>query len=184
MSTPQSTNQRSPGKTQIAGRLAPLGSTIFIEMSRLALEKGAINLGQGFPDFDGPDFVKEAAIGAIRAGHGQYARMFGIPELNRAIADFFAIETGLSVDTDREITVTSGCTEALAATFLGLVDPGQEVILFEPYYDSYRACLGMAGAKPRFVTLRPPDFAVDPAAVGVRTPHEGHRCQHAAQPHG
>jgi aspartate/methionine/tyrosine aminotransferase len=167
---------------QVAHRLAALGSTIFTEMSRLALEHDAINLGQGFPDFDGPEFVKEAAVTAIREGHGQYARMFGIPDLNRAIADRFCADSGRRLDPDAEVTVSSGCTEALAASFLGLVEPGQEVVVFEPYYDSYRACLAMAGAVPRFVTLRPPDFAVDPAeleaafgpctrAVLVNTPH-------------
>jgi aspartate/methionine/tyrosine aminotransferase len=182
MSTTQTPGETALGGPQTAARLAPFGSTIFIEMSRLAAEKGAINLGQGFPNFDGPDFVKDAAIEAIRAGHGQYARMFGIPELNRAIADFFADETGITLDPDREVTVTSGCTEALVASFLGLVNPGQEVILFEPYYDSYRACVAMAGAEPRFVTLRAPDFAVDPdelraafsprtRAILVNTPH-------------
>ncbi len=134
-------------------------------MSRLAKDAGAINLGQGFPDFDGPDFVKDAAIEAIRAGHGQYARSFGIGELNRQIAQVFAGDTGLRLDPDAEVTVTSGCTEALAASFLGLVNPGDEVILFEPYYDSYRACVAMSGAVPRFVTLRPPDFAVDADAL-------------------
>ena len=171
----------APG-TEVAARLAQFGSTIFTEMSRLAAAHGAINLGQGFPNFDGPDFVKAAAIEAIRAGHGQYARMFGVPQLNRVIADRFRAETGIPVDPDREVTVTSGCTEALAASFLGLVEPGQEVILFEPYYDSYRACVAMAGAEPRFVTLRPPEFAVDPKelraafsprtrAILVNTPH-------------
>ncbi len=159
--------------TQVASRLAPFGSTIFTEMSRLAQKTGAINLGQGFPNFDGPDFVKEAAIEAIRAGHGQYARMFGVPELNRTIARRFEADTGLAVDPDGEVTVTSGCTEALASSFLGLVEPGREVVLFEPYFDSYPACVAMAGAVPRFVTLRPPDFAVDPrelaAAVTPRT---------------
>ncbi len=166
----------------VAERLAPFGSTIFTEISRLAAERGAINLGQGFPNFDGPDFVKEAAIEAIRAGHGQYARMFGIPELNRAVAEVFTAGTGLDVDPEREVTITSGCTEALAASFLGLVGPGEEVILFEPYYDSYRACAAMAGAVPRFVTLRAPSFRIDPRplraafsprtrAIVVNTPH-------------
>ncbi len=151
--------------SQVASRLATFGSTIFTEISLMAAKHGAVNLGQGFPNFDGPSFVKNAAIAAIRAGHGQYARMFGVPELNRAIAGRFAADTGLSPDADAEVTVTSGCTEALAATFLGLIEPSDEVILFEPYYDSYRACVAMAGAVPRFVTLRPPDFAVDPAAL-------------------
>ena len=149
-----------PG-TQIARSLAPFGETIFTEMSRLAAKHNAVNLGQGFPNFDGPDFIKQAAIDAMNAGHGQYARMFGIPELNRAIAERFHTDTGLKVDPESEVTVTSGCTEAIAATLLGLVNPGDEVILLEPYYDSYRACVAMAGAVPRFVTLRPPDFAID-----------------------
>jgi len=151
-------------------------------MSRLAAKHDAVNLGQGFPNFDGPEFVKRAAIDAINAGHDQYARMFGIPQLNRAIADRFTGDTGLAIDSETQVTVTSGCTEAIAATLLGLVNPGDEVILFEPYYDSYRACVAMAGASAKFVTLRPPDFAVDEEqlrrafssktrAVLVNTPH-------------
>ncbi|MHC5001974.1 MAG: aminotransferase class I/II-fold pyridoxal phosphate-dependent enzyme, partial [Planctomycetota bacterium] len=95
----------------------------------------------------------------------QYARMFGVPPLNLAIASRFEADSGVSVDPDAEITVTAGCTEALVATFLGLVDPGDEVVVFEPFYDSYPACLAMAGAVPRYVTLRPPDFAVDERAL-------------------
>ncbi|MCH8164736.1 MAG: aminotransferase class I/II-fold pyridoxal phosphate-dependent enzyme [Planctomycetes bacterium] len=182
MSTHQPPNIAAVGGGQVAARLAPFGSTIFTEISRLAEEHGAVNLGQGFPNFDGPGFVKDAAIEAIRAGHGQYARMFGIPQLNRAIADRFAADTGMTIRPDEEVTVTSGCTEALAATFLGLVNPGDEVVVFEPYYDSFPACLAMAGAEPRFVTLRPPDFEIDSEAlraafssatraVLVNTPH-------------
>src|SRR5688572_2306449 len=134
-------------RTQIAAALAPFGETIFTEMSRLAAKHSAVNLGQGFPNFDGPKFVKQAAIDAINAGQSQYARMFGLAELNRAIAERFAADTGRTVDAEGEVTVTSGCTEAIAAALLGLVNPGDEVILIEPYYDSYRACLAMAGAK-------------------------------------
>jgi L-glutamine---4-(methylsulfanyl)-2-oxobutanoate aminotransferase len=148
-------------RVQIARSLVPFGETIFTEISRLAAKHNAVNLGQGFPNFDGADFIKQAAIEAIKAGHGQYARMFGIPELNRAIAERFHADTGLQVDPDTEVTVTSGCTEAIAATLLGLVNPGDEVILIEPYYDSYRASVAMTGAAPKFVTLRPPDFALD-----------------------
>lgn len=171
----------------IATRLAPYSSTIFTEISRLALQHGAVNLGQGFPNFDGPEFVKEAAIKAIREGHSQYARSFGVPELNQAIAANFDASSGRSpdapaIDPDREVTVTSGCTEALAAVFLGLINPGDEVIVFEPFYDSYRACLAMAGATPRFLTLKPPDFAIDEntlreaftgktRAILINTPH-------------
>ena len=177
MSQPSTAAVRS-----VADRLSAFGSTIFTEISRLAIEHDAINLGQGFPNFDGPDFVKQAAVDAIQNGHGQYARMFGIAELNRAIADRFNADAELTVDPDTEVTVTSGCTEALLATFLGLVNPGEEVILFEPYYDSYRACVAMAGAVPKFVTLRPPDFAVNESelrkafspktrTILVNTPH-------------
>jgi aspartate/methionine/tyrosine aminotransferase len=151
---------RAVPQLQIARSLAPFGETIFTEISRLAMQHHAVNLGQGFPNFDGPEFVKQAAIDAINAGHGQYARMFGIPDLNRAIADRFMAATGIRVDSECDVTVTSGCTEAIAASLFGLVNPGDEVILFEPYYDSYRAAVAMAGAVARFVTLRPPDFAV------------------------
>jgi len=166
----------------VAARLQPFGTTIFAEMTALAREHGAVNLSQGNPDFDGPEHVKEAARAAVRDGHNQYARMFGEPVLNEAIAEWFGRGSRLAVDPDREITVTSGCTEAIAATMLGLVNPGDEVILFEPYYDSYPACVALAGGTPRFVPLRPPDWAFDPEelraaftertrAVIVNTPH-------------
>jgi aspartate/methionine/tyrosine aminotransferase len=167
---------------QTADRLAPFGETIFAEITALAVKHDALNLGQGFPNFDGPDFVKAAAVAALDAGENQYARSSGIPPLTAAIADWFAASSGLAVDPEAEVTVTSGCTEAIPSTLLGLVNPGDEVIVFEPYYDSYRACISMAGATPRFVTLRPPDFAFDPddlraaftgrtRAVIVNTPH-------------
>lgn len=166
----------------IATRLAPFGQTIFTEISLLAQRHGAVNLGQGFPNFDGPEFVKRAAIEAIDAGHGQYARMFGVPALNDAIAKRFEADTGIAIDPSAHITVTSGCTEAIAAALIGLINPGDEVVLFEPYYDSYPACLAMAGATPRFVTLRPPTFDVveqelrkafsaKTRAVLINTPH-------------
>lgn len=166
----------------IAQRLAPFGTSVFTEITRLAVEHQAVNLGQGFPDFDGPDFVKQAAIDAMHAGHGQYARSFGVVDLNQAIAKRFNEVSGLQVDPTAHVTVTSGCTEAIAATMLGLVNPGDEVILFEPYYDSYRACVSMAGAVPKFITLRAPDFALDEKqlaaaftsktrAILVNTPH-------------
>jgi len=100
----------------VAQRLAPFGSTIFTQISRLAIEHDAINLGQGFPNFDGPEFIKKAAIDAIINGHNQYARMFGIPQLNQTIADRFKSDAGLTIDPDEEVTVTSGCTEALIAS--------------------------------------------------------------------
>lgn len=166
----------------IATRVSTFGETIFTEFSRLAVKHNAVNLGQGFPNFDGPKFVVDAAAAAMAAGHNQYARMFGLPILNQAIAARFGADSGLRIDPETEVTITSGCTEALAATFLGLVNPGDEVILFEPYYDSYRACVAFAGAAPRFVALRPPDFAFDDdelrraftrktRAILINTPH-------------
>ncbi|RMD66145.1 MAG: aminotransferase class I/II-fold pyridoxal phosphate-dependent enzyme, partial [Planctomycetota bacterium] len=160
----------------VAQRLAPFGTTVFARISAQAAARGAVNLGQGFPDFDGPDFVKEAAKRAVDEGCNQYCPIQGVPELRRAIAAFFATggpQQRLELDADEEITVTPGCTGAIAAATLGLVNPGEEVVLFEPYYDSYRACCAMAGATPRFVTLHGPDFTFDPdelrAAVTPRT---------------
>lgn len=146
-----------------AARLQAFGTTIFSEITAAAIRHGAINLAQGFPDFDGPEHVKDAAIAAIRAGHSQYARMLGVPALNAAIAAFLHREGDLVVDPDAQITVTAGCTEAIAAALLGLLNPGDEVMLFEPYYDSYRACVALAAGVPRFVTLRGPGFTFDPA---------------------
>jgi aspartate/methionine/tyrosine aminotransferase len=166
-----------------SSRLAPFGSTIFSDITRRAVETGAINLGQGFPNFDGPEFVKEAAIAAIRAGHGQYAPSSGIPELTGAVAAKFSSATGLSgIEPRSHVTVTSGCTEALAATFVGLLEPGDGVVLIEPTYDAYPVGLALAGAVPSYVTLRPPKFelfasdlesAIDKStkAVVVNTPH-------------
>ena len=143
----------------IAQRLAPFGTTIFTEMTLLANKHGAVNLAQGFPDFDGPSFFLAAAADALRSGQNQYARMFGLPALNRTLADRWQRATGAEIDPDAQVTVTSGCTEAIAAAMLGLVNPGDELILFEPYYDSYRASVAMAGGVPRFVTLREPTGA-------------------------
>lgn len=140
-----------------ADRFAPFGTTIFTEMTLLANKHGAVNLAQGFPDFDGPTFIKQAAAEAMAAGHNQYARMFGIPPLNQAIANWWKEQTGVEINPDTHVTVTSGCTEAIAATLLGIINPGDEVILFEPYYDSYLASVAMAGGVPRVVTLRAPD---------------------------
>jgi aspartate/methionine/tyrosine aminotransferase len=142
----------------VASRLAPFGNTVFSNITRLAAEHGAVNLGQGFPDFDGPDFVKAAAVAAIQAGDNQYPPSPGLPVLRAAIAVGWERDTGMAVDPAREVVVTSGCTEALAATFLGLVEPGDEVVLIEPFYDAYPVGCALAGATPRFVTLRPPDF--------------------------
>jgi N-succinyldiaminopimelate aminotransferase len=146
-------------------RLQGFGTTIFAEMSALAVRTGAINLGQGFPDTDGPAEVADAAIAAIRAGHNQYPPGPGIPELRAAIAQHQKRFWSLDVDPDGEVLVTAGATEALAAAMLALCEVGDEVLTFEPTYDSYRAGAAMAGAALRVVTLRPPDYAVDLDAV-------------------
>jgi len=143
-------------------RLDGFGTTIFAEMSALAVATGAVNLGQGLPDTDGPAAVLEAAIAAMRAGENQYPPGPGIPELRHAVADHQQHWYGLTYDPETEVLVTAGATEAIAASLLSLLEPGDEVIAFEPYYDSYAACIAMAGAERRPITLRAPSFAFDP----------------------
>ena len=144
-------------------RLDGLGTTIFAEMSARAVATGSINLGQGFPDRDGPRVVAQAAADAILAGRGnQYPPGPGIPELRQAIAAHDERFWGLRYDPADEVLVTAGATEAIAAAMLALVEPGDEVIAFEPYYDSYAANIAMAGGVRVPVTLRPPDFRPDP----------------------
>ncbi|MEU6974604.1 MULTISPECIES: pyridoxal phosphate-dependent aminotransferase [unclassified Streptomyces] len=141
-------------------RLAEFGTTIFAEMSALATRTGSINLGQGFPDTDGPEEIREAAVRALREGHGnQYPPGPGVPELRAAIAGHQLRRYGLEYDPDSEVLVTAGATEAIAAALLALVEPGDEVIALEPYYDSYAACIAMAGGTRVPVTLRPHDGA-------------------------
>ncbi|HEY2265931.1 MAG TPA: pyridoxal phosphate-dependent aminotransferase [Streptosporangiaceae bacterium] len=143
-------------------RLEGLGTTIFAEMSARAVATGSINLGQGFPDRDGPAEIAQAAADAILAGRGnQYPPGPGIPELRQAIAVHDQRFYGQSFDPDTEILVTAGATEAIAAAMLALVEPGDEVIAFEPYYDSYAANIAMAGGVRVPVTLRPPGFRPD-----------------------
>jgi N-succinyldiaminopimelate aminotransferase len=142
--------------------LAGMGTTIFAEMSALAVETGAVNLGQGFPDTDGPAEIAKAAADAVLEGRGnQYPPGPGIPELRTAVAAHQKRFYGLEVDPDTEVLVTAGATEAVAAAMLALLEPGDEVIAFEPYYDSYAACIAMAGAVRVPVTLRPPGFRPD-----------------------
>jgi N-succinyldiaminopimelate aminotransferase len=155
-------------------RLEGLGTTIFAEMSARAVATGSINLGQGFPDTDGPVQIAQAAANAILEGRGnQYPPGPGIPELRRAIAAHDERFWGLRYDPDDEVLVTTGATEAIAAAMLALVEPGDEVIAFEPYYDSYAANIAMAGGVRVPVTLRPPDFRPDldelAKAVTMRT---------------
>jgi N-succinyldiaminopimelate aminotransferase len=164
------------------GRLASYGTTVFAEMSALAVAHGAINMGQGFPDSDGPDELLDAAVDAIRRGANQYPPGRGVPQLLQAIAAHEQRWWELAYDPDSEILVTAGATEGIAAAMLGLCQEGDEVITFEPYYDSYAATIELSGARRRVVALRAPlwDFdpeeleeAVTPATrlILVNTPH-------------
>ena len=171
--------QRLP---HLTSRLQGFGTTIFSEMTALALRHGAVNLGQGAPDFPAPQQVKDAAVKAIGEDRNQYAPGDGVPALRQAIAEHQQRFWQLDYDPDTEVTVTAGATEAICAALIALCDVGDEVVMFEPYYDSYRASIAMAGASERVVTLRPPDFSVDPdelaavitpktRAIIVNTPH-------------
>lgn len=157
----------------MAARLQGYPPSVFAEMSALAKARGAVNLGQGFPDFEGPEIVKQAARAAISEHHNQYAISAGEPELRRAIADHAQRFYGQAVDPDHEVTVTSGCSEAIWCAAFAFINPGDEVILFEPAFDTYVPNIRMAGGVPVPVTLRPPDFRPDPdelrAAFGPKT---------------
>jgi len=142
-------------------KLERFGTSIFSEMTRLAAEKGAINLSQGYPDFDGPSEIIEAAREALSAGQNQYARSMGHLPLVEALADRIRAWHGLEYDPVSEVVVTSGASEAIASSVLGLVEPGDEVILIEPFYDSYPACVAMAGGVVRTCPLCPPRFELD-----------------------
>src|SRR5918911_2768756 len=161
---------RSANLLDAAGHVAP---TVFAQMSALAVRTGAINRGQGFPDTDGPPSLLEEAVAGIRAGINQYPPGRGVPELRRAVAEHQQRFYGLDVDPDTQVLVTAGATEAIAAALLALCAPGDEVVVLEPYYDAYAACVELAGARRRTVLLRFPDYALEPgalaAAVGPRT---------------
>jgi N-succinyldiaminopimelate aminotransferase len=149
----------------ITKKLVPFGTTVFAEMTALAQEHRAINLAQGFPDFEGPADIVEAAVRALRSGDNQYARSRGHPPLVKAVAEVQRKYYGMEYDPMSEVVVFSGATEGIAASLLGLLNPGDEVILFEPFYDSYPPGLALSGAVPRFLTLRFPDFALDEDAL-------------------
>ena len=146
-------------------RMQGFGTTIFADMSALAVATGSINLGQGFPDEDGPAEVLDAAITAIRDGHNQYPPGIGIAELRHAIVAHEAKWYSLEYDADTEVLVTAGATEAVAAALLALCEPGSDVVTFEPYYDSYAACIALAGAHRRVVQLRTPDWSFEADAL-------------------
>jgi N-succinyldiaminopimelate aminotransferase len=157
----------------MARRLHNIPPTIFAEMSALAVSTGAINLGQGFPDRDGPSPVIEAAVDALRTGRNQYPPGPGIPELRTAVANHQARHYGVELDPLSQVVVCAGATEAIAAAIFAFVNPGDEIVVLEPFYDSYVACIEMAGGIRRPVTLRAPGFRLDVealrAAVSDRT---------------
>ena len=155
-------NQPTP---RLARRLAGIPPSIFSEMSALAVSSGSLNMGQGFPDTDGPSSAVEAAVSALRSGRNQYAPGPGTPELRRAIAAHQQRHYGIELDPHSEVVVTTGATEGVAAAILALLDPGDEIVALEPFYDSYVACIQMAGAVRRPVTLRAPDFRLDVDAL-------------------
>ena len=146
----------------VAQRTSVFSESVIREMTRLAIIHGAINLAQGYPDFPAPAFIKQAAIDAINADINQYAITWGSARLRAAIAGKTRRFYGLDLDPDREITVTCGATEAMMAVMLAVVEPGDEVIVFEPFYENYVPDAAMSGARLVFVTLHGPDFAIDP----------------------
>lgn len=144
---------------------AALGTTVFEVMSRLAAERGAVNLGQGFPEDDGPRDILEAAARATLDGPNQYPPMRGLPELRQAVAAHYREHHRVDLDWQREVTITSGATEAVAAALLAFIEPGDEVVLFEPLYDAYVPMVRRAGGVPRIVRLQPPHWRFEREAV-------------------
>ncbi|MDN4614849.1 pyridoxal phosphate-dependent aminotransferase [Leifsonia sp. F6_8S_P_1B] len=165
--------RRAAGGAGLLGADGVVRPTIFAEMSALAARTGAINLGQGFPDEDGPAVVLDAAVSAIRSGANQYPPGMGVPVLREAVAEHQRRFYGMEVDPEREVLITAGATEAIAATLLALLEPGDEVVTFEPFYDEYGAVIALAGGRHVTVPLEPPLFQADPerlrAAVSDRT---------------
>lgn len=144
-----------------AKRISGIEDSIFGTMSQLAFEHHAVNLGQGFPDFDGPEWIKESAFEAMKQGKNQYAPPQGIFSLRKAIRDTYEHNYHFTFDIEHEITITAGATESLFSAILALIEPDDEVILFEPFYDAYYSDVILAGGNPKFVTLHKPDFSFD-----------------------
>jgi aspartate/methionine/tyrosine aminotransferase len=174
--------QTASRRAATAKRASTFTESVIREMTRVANQYGAINLAQGFPDFPMPEPMKDAACAAIKGDINQYAITWGSPALRLAIAEKYRSWYGMDVDPEREITVCCGATEAMASVFLALVDPGEEVIVFEPFYENYGPDAILAGAKPVFVPLEAPDWRLDPdklraafsnktRAIVVNTPH-------------
>jgi len=155
--------RRSP-VSQKAGRFT---ESVIREMTRLAFEHNAVNLAQGFPNFPAPEEVKEAAVNAVRADNNQYEITWGAPEFRRAVAERFCRDTGLEIDPEREMTVCCGATETMIASLLAIIDPGDEVVVFEPFYENYGPDAIICGAATRHVRLHPPDWTIDPAELAA-----------------
>ena len=151
--------------TPVSHKAQQFTESVIREMTRLALRHGAVNLAQGFPDFPAPAEVKEAAVKAVKEDINQYAITWGAREFRRAIVDRFEKDSGLAVDPEQEITVCCDSTEAMMAALLAVVNPGEEVVVFEPFYENYGPDAIISGAVPRFVPLRPPEWAFDPEAL-------------------
>jgi aminotransferase len=170
-------NPGAPGsrasRARVSAKAARFTESVIREMTRLAMEYGAVNLAQGFPDFPAPEQIKRAAQEAIARDVNQYAITWGARPLRRAIAEKFRRTQGVEIDPEREVTVCCGSTEAMISAMLAVVDPGDEVVIFEPFYENYGPDAILSGAVPRFVPLRPPDWGFDPEelrrAFGPRT---------------
>ena len=170
---------------RVSAKASQFTESVIREMTRLCIEHGGINLAQGFPDFPCPSELKDAAQAAIDADVNQYAITWGAPRFRDAIADKVArTYPGWTIDPERELCVTCGSTEAMIATCLALIDPGDEVVIFEPWYENYGPDAILSGAVPRYVTLHEPDWSFDEAELRAAfgTPHRGDHRQHAAQP--
>ena len=154
-------------KVRSARRVSAFADSVFGEMTRLANLHGAVNLSQGFPDFEAPAAIKEAACAAISRDQNQYAPPYGTPALCEAIAADFTRRHGVPIVADEQVTVCCGSTEAMMAVMLSCLDPGDEVIVFEPFYENYGPDAILSGATPKFVRLREPDWAFDPAELAA-----------------
>ena len=154
-----------PSKVRGSQKLTAWSDSIFPEMTRLAQKYGAVNLSQGFPDFPAPELLKQAACDAIRADINQYSISFGARSLRQAVADQFSSRHGVPIDADRHVTICCGSTEAMLATMLASVDPGDEVIVFEPFYENYGPSAILSGGTPKYIRLSPPDWTFDPEVL-------------------